>query len=234
MSYFSLFGHKILPFNSMAEMAKSVVEGQQILISVNALTLLNENAELAALTQQHVGYIDGIGTWIVARRYGHAAGVRIAGADLWLEILRHKPSARIYCIGATKDVIESTVAKLKTEFPDLHICGYRDGFLRSAEEEEEVIADVARTRPDFVFVAMGQPRQELLAARMFERHPALYAGLGGSFDVYCGKLDRAPLWLQKCGLEWLYRLVQEPSRWRRMLPLLRILPLLLKPPRSCS
>lgn len=227
---FRINSFEITPYASMAQMAEQVLDQKTILISVNALTLQSTDPELAKLTRQHHGYIDGIGAWWLARRYVRETGTRIAGADLWLELLRQKPDARIYCVGATQEVIEATVAKLKNDFPDLHICGYRNGFLTTSQEEDEVVTDVVRSRPDFVFIAMGQPRQELLAARMFQSHPALYAGLGGSFDVYCGRLNRAPVWVQKLGLEWLYRLLQEPSRWRRMLPLIRVLPLLLKRP----
>lgn len=220
---------RIKPFASLTAMASSVYNKDTILISVNALTLLSGDADLQRLCNKHTGYIDGVGAWLVARQLKSDVGTRIAGADLWLELLRYKPDARVYCVGSTSEIISTVVKKLKVEFPLLTICGYRDGFLNSEQDEDHLLADLKRTQPEYIFIAMGQPRQELLAARLFQAYPALYAGLGGSFDVYSGKLNRAPQWIQRLGMEWLYRLVQEPSRWRRMLPLVKLLPLLLKP-----
>ncbi|HEY4547641.1 MAG TPA: WecB/TagA/CpsF family glycosyltransferase [Pedomonas sp.] len=210
-------------------MARLVSSRKTILISINALSVVSTDPQLASLSHQHTGYLDGIGAWLLAKKYFMNVGVRVAGADLWLELIRQNPQARIYCIGSTDEIITTTVAKIESEFPQLTICGFRNGFLKSDEEEANLVSDIIREKPDFVFIATGQPRQELLAQKLFAFHPALYAGLGGSFDVYSGKLDRAPVWIQRIGMEWLYRLYQEPQRWRRMAPLVKLVPLLLRP-----
>ena len=89
-----------------------------------------------------------------------------------------------------------------------------------------LIKDLFRKKPDVVFVAMGSPKQELLMEEMQQKHAALYQGLGGSFDVYTGNVDRAPKWWVKNNLEWAYRLVKQPSRIKRQIHLVRFLYLL--------
>ena len=89
-----------------------------------------------------------------------------------------------------------------------------------------LIDDIVQTRPDVVFVAMGSPKQELLMEEMQQRHPALYQGLGGSFDVYTNQVKRAPEWWVEHNVEWLYRLLQEPSRIKRQIHRVRFLYLL--------
>ena len=90
-------------------------------------------------------------------------------------------------------------------------------YIKSEEEKLALIEDIAARKPDVVFVAMGSPRQELLMEEMLSRHQAVYQGLGGSFDVYTGRVKRAPVWWQEHGLEWLYRLINDPSRIKRQI-----------------
>ena len=101
--------------------------------------------------------------------------------------------------------------------------GYRNGYIRSEEERQALIADVVVRKPDVVFVAMGSPKQELLMEELLEWHPAIYQGLGGSFDVYTGHVRRAPAWWVRHNLEWAYRLVKEPVRIKRQIHLIRFL-----------
>ena len=86
-----------------------------------------------------------------------------------------------------------------------------------------MLEDITEKRPDVVFVAMGSPKQELLMEEMLERHPAIYQGLGGSFDVYTGNVKRAPKWWVDHNLEFAYRLVKQPSRIKRQIHLVRFL-----------
>lgn len=126
-------------------------------------------------------------------------------------------------MGGKQDVIESTVKKIKEEFEGIRILAYRNGYIQTQEEKNELIEDVMNKRPDIVFVAMGSPKQELLMEEMLERHPAIYQGLGGSFDVYTGNVKRAPKWWVDHGLEWAYRLVKQPSRIKRQIYLVKFL-----------
>ena len=123
-------------------------------------------------------------------------------------------------------MIEATVSKLQKEFPGIQIANYRNGYLKTKEDRKNLLHDIEIKKPDVVFVAMGSPKQELLMEAMFERHTAIYQGLGGSFDVYTGAVKRAPAWWINHGLEWAYRLIKQPSRIKRQIHLVYFLWLL--------
>src|SRR5690606_8478471 len=153
--------------------------------------------------------------------------VKIPGCELWLDIIKayHKNKS-FYLVGGKQEIIEETVAKLKKEFPGINIVAFRNGYVKTEQEKQDLILDIASKNPDVVFVAMGSPKQELLMEEMQQKHRAVYQGLGGSFDVYTGNVDRAPeLWV-KNNLEWAYRLVKQPSRIKRQIHLVRFLYLL--------
>ena len=134
-------------------------------------------------------------------------------------MVRHYPQElqgkTYYLIGGKQEVIDDTIQKLKQEFEGINILGYRNGYIKTKEEREALIKDVAEKKPDVVYVAMGSPKQEFLMADMMKVHPAIYQGLGGSFDVYTGRVKRAPLWWQKHNAEFLYRFLKQPQRYRR-------------------
>jgi exopolysaccharide biosynthesis WecB/TagA/CpsF family protein len=142
------------------------------------------------------------------------------------ELMNKKPvSAKITLTyqDGKQEVIEQTIGKLKIEFPGIQIVAYRNGYIKTDEERNALIDDIAQKKPDVVFVAMGSPKQELLMEEMLQRHAAIYQGLGGSFDVYTGNVKRAPKWWVDHSLEWAYRLVKQPSRIKRQIHLVRFL-----------
>ena len=116
---------------------------------------------------------------------------------------------------------------MRTQFEGIDIVGHRNGYLKSDLEKDDLIKDIADKKPDVVFVAMGSPKQEMLMMEMAEQHPAVYQGLGGSFDVYTGRIKRSPKVMQKLGLEWAFRLMKQPARFRRYLPLVRFITLII-------
>jgi UDP-N-acetyl-D-mannosaminouronate:lipid I N-acetyl-D-mannosaminouronosyltransferase len=120
-------------------------------------------------------------------------------------------------------VIENTVNKLKLDFPCIDIVNYRNGYINSEEEIIALEKDILSKKPDVIFVAMGSPKQELLMQRLINIYPAVYQGLGGSFDVYTGSVKRAPEWWVRNNLEWAYRLIKQPSRIKRQLPLFKFI-----------
>src|SRR5690606_37358697 len=124
-----------------------------------------------------------------------------------------------YLVGAKEEIIKQTVSRLKEKHSDIQIVNFRNGYIRTAEEKQTLISDIVSKKPSIIFVAMGSHKQEHLMEEIQQEHPALYQGLGGSFDVYTGKVDRAPKWWVKNKLEWAYRLVRQPSRIRRQLHL---------------
>ncbi len=142
--------------------------------------------------------------------------MKIAGCELWLKIVERFAGKRsFYIIGGKKAVNDATVERLRHDYPGIDIVGHRDGYLRTADERRALIDDVAVSKPDVVFVAMGSPAQEILMSEMLARHKAIYQGLGGSFDVYTGTVKRAPKWWIDHNAEFAYRLIRQPKRITR-------------------
>ena len=220
-------GIKIFSFKSVDELVSYSLKNQKILIAVNAEKILKSDNQFKSLINNNIGYCDGIGAVWALRSKGAKDAVRIPGVELWLDIIRRNLEHKsFYFVGATQKVIAETVGQLKVEFSGIRILGYRNGYLRSKEEKEALIADIVFKKPDFIFVAMGSPAQEILMSDMLAKHKAIYQGLGGSFDVYTGNVKRAPKVLQSLGLEWFYRLFKQPHRLKRYLPLGRFFYLL--------
>lgn len=209
---------------TMAALVDLAAAGPGVLLAVNAEKIARADPIAVDIAATHVAYPDGIGAVLALRRQGVSAS-RLPGADLWLALVdRYAETRTFYLLGATDSVVRTVAARLRQRHPQLQLW-YRSGYLSSSEQgrlEEEIVGK----RPDFVFVAMGSPRQELLIQRLYALHPAIYVGLGGSFDVFAGVKRRAPRWLQRRGLEWAYRLSREPARLRRLPTYLRFVAML--------
>ena len=217
-----LNGVKVYPFASFEELLAFVAERKGILVAINAEKILHATDETRAIINRNIGYCDGAGALYALRQKGHPEACKIPGCELWLRIVAACYRGRtFYLVGGRQEVIDETVARLGREFPGIRIVGHRNGYLRTPQERAALVDDVAARRPDVVFVAMGSPKQELLMEEMQQRHPAIYQGLGGSFDVYTGHVERAPRWWIDHNLEFLYRLIKQPSRIRRQIHLLR-------------
>ena len=148
--------------------------------------------------------------------------VKIPGCELWLDIIKQNyKSKTFYLIGGKQKVLDQTVLNLKTEYPGIKILNYRNGYIKTEDDELALIKDIITLKPDVVFVAMGSPKQEVLMEKLHQKHKATYQGLGGSFDVYTGAVKRAPNWWVKNNLEWAFRLFKEPSRIKRQIHLIR-------------
>ena len=207
---------KIYPFKSKDEILEYVIDKHKILIALNAEKILKEDERLKKIINENIGYPDGVGAVMALKKKGFEAA-KIPGVELWHDIIeRYHKQKSFYLIGSTDEVIETTVKKLKLEFPGIDIKNYRNGYLK--EGDLEVIKnDLQEKKPDVVFVAMGSPKQEFVMEELLKSYPALYQGLGGSFDVYSGKVKRAPEFFQKTGLEWFYRLLKQPTRIKRQI-----------------
>lgn len=216
MQQVDLNGLKVYPFKSVDQLIDFADERKGILVAINAEKIINANPVTLPIINSNIGYCDGGGATLACKQAGHDGAARIPGCELWLEIIRKLHSDHsFYLIGAKPDVIEDTVKKLREDFPEICIKGYRDGYIKSDEERSSLIDDIALKRPDVVFVAMGSPKQEVLMSDMAQRHKAIYQGLGGSFDVYTGRQKRAPEWWRNHNCEFLYRLITHPKRLLR-------------------
>jgi len=194
------------------------------------IVTLNAEMTMAALADPGLGaaiaaadlvIADGAGVVWALGRQGHRLR-RSPGIELAWALLQQAAQRRwrVALVGASPAVMDDLQAKLKQELPplDLAFCvhGYQD-----AAAWPELQRQLLALRPDLVLVALGVPRQETWIHALAGRRSGLWMGVGGSFDVWAGSKKRAPRWMGRLQIEWLYRLLQEPSRWRRMLALPR-------------
>lgn len=216
-------GVKIYPFKSPEELIGFVEEHKGILVAINAEKILHATEQTRGIINRNIGYCDGVGAVMALKKKGCPDVVKIPGCELWLKIVDawYRKGKSFYLVGSKPEVIEATVDRLVKDYPGIEIAGYRDGYIKSEEEKKTLLNDIAEKKPDVVFVAMGSPKQELLMEEMQCVHPAVYQGLGGSFDVYTGNVERAPKWWVKHNLEWAYRLLRQPSRIGRQIHLVR-------------
>lgn len=216
---------KIISFNSKHDFLNHINNQKKILVAINAEKILKEDEKLKRIINENIGYPDGIGAVMALKQKGLNA-VKIPGSEFWLDIInRYKKEKSFYLIGSTNKVIENTVSKLKQEYPEINILGYQNGFLNEAQKVE-LKEKLLELKPDIIYVAQGSPRQEILMDELIKIHPALYMGLGGSFDIYGGDKKRAPKIFLDLHLEWLYRLLKEPTRIGRQINLVKFLILL--------
>lgn len=212
---------------SRKELMEYAINNKKILVAVNAEKILHATETSRNIINRNLGYPDGIGAVMALKQQGIKQAVKIPGCELWLDILeRYHKEKSFYLVGGKEEIIQETVRKLQEDFPGINILNFRNGYVKSKKEKELLINDISHKKPDVVFVAMGSPKQELLMEELQQQHSALYQGLGGSFDVYTGNVDRAPKWWVKNNLEWAYRLVRQPSRIKRQIHLIRFLYLL--------
>ncbi len=218
--------YKIHAFKNRDQFLDQIRDEHKILVAMNAEKILKDDERLRQLVNANIGYPDGIGAVMALRQKGLDV-VKIPGAEFWLDIIgRFQNEKSFYLVGSAQEVIEETAAKLRRDFPDVNIAGYRNGYLKP-EDIATLKQDLVDTKPDVVFVAQGSPRQEFLMEELMAVHPALYMGLGGSFDVYCGLKKRAPKLFIRLWLEWFYRLLKEPTRIGRQMVLAKFLVLLM-------
>ena len=166
---------------------------------------------------------DGYGLLWAARILGQRLRERVAGSDLLPMIagLSARHGHRLFLLGAMPGVAERAAAVLRRDYPGVSIVGTMAGS-PDPEDEEGIVTAVIDARADVLFVAYGAPRQDLWIHRTLDRLGVpVCMGVGGAFDYVAGVTPRAPLWLRESGLEWLYRLMRQPWRWRRMLVLPR-------------
>ena len=176
-------------------------------------TLLSETADLVLP--------DGAGTVWAGNYLGYTIPERVAGYDLYLRLLEEAANKNlpVYFFGGKPGIAEEAAVEGKCRWPGLNVAGCHNGYF-SAEEESEIVEDINHSGAAMLFAALGAPKQEKWLAKFRkELKPCLLMGIGGSFDVLAGKVQRAPKWMQDAKLEWFYRLLKQPSRFGRMLAL---------------
>jgi N-acetylglucosaminyldiphosphoundecaprenol N-acetyl-beta-D-mannosaminyltransferase len=194
---------------------------QHVVINVDKVVKMESNPDLRkTILDCDLITTDGQPIVWVSKLLGSPLKQRVTGVDLFGALMAHCAERGLhpYLLGARQEVVARTVEVLKGKYPKLQLAGWRNGYW-SAMEEDRVIEEIKKARPDILCIAMGSPKQELFLQKWKqELRVPFVMGVGGSFDVTAGVLKRAPRWMQNCGLEWLYRLGQEPRRlWRRYL-----------------
>jgi N-acetylglucosaminyldiphosphoundecaprenol N-acetyl-beta-D-mannosaminyltransferase len=192
-----------------------------VALNVAKLVNMRRNDELRRdVNESHIVGIDGMGIVWGARALGIDVPERVSGVDLMERLLEvcSQLEFRPYFLGARQDVLERAIVNAAGRWPGLTFAGSRNGYF-SAGEEENIVEEIRATKPDCLFIAMPTPHKE----RFLRKHRdtlniPFIMGVGGSFDVLAGHVSRAPGKMQRAGLEWLYRVYQEPRRmwWRYM------------------
>lgn len=192
--------------------------GQIVTINPEMIQTASKNPDFAnIINNAELVVPDGIGVEIGLKILGHKVR-RIAGIELGRALIDRLAGEPAAFIGAKPEIIEKAVDNLKKEVPDLNPVYVQDGYFK---DDERVLNELTQTHPRLVLVALGSPKQEFFINEAKKRLPdAVFIGLGGSFDVWSGIVQRAPEIYQKMGLEWLYRTVKEPQRFKRIFPTL--------------
>ncbi|MDN2662788.1 WecB/TagA/CpsF family glycosyltransferase [Psychromonas sp. 14N.309.X.WAT.B.A12] len=190
---------------------------------LNAAKIVNMQKNPAlreSVTSSNLILADGSAVVTASKVLNKRLPERVAGIDLMYGIMErgNKSGYRVFCLGATEAVSEEIERQITKHYPGLVIAGRQNGYF-SDEQQQQVAENIAQAKADVLFVAITSPKKEQFMAKWGEvmRVPVVH-GVGGSFDVFAGKVKRAPLIWQKMGMEWFYRVLQEPKRlWKRYL-----------------
>lgn len=185
------------------------------------MTALEQPKYMKVMKEAELLVPDGAGLVWAASACGQPVAERVAGFDLLHRLMDvgQQHGWKVYLLGSTSEVIQATAARLQSLYPGIVIAGYRDGFFGS-DQDAEVIATIRAAAPDLLFVARGADNQEpWIGEHKQQLNVPVMMGVGGSFDIISGKSKRAPVAFQKLRLEWFYRLLKEPHRYKRMLVL---------------
>ena len=188
---------------------------------VNAAKVVNMQKDIQlrnAVLSSDVILPDGMSIVWASRFFGSPLPERVTGIDLMFEILKlcDQKQYRVYLLGATDDIVKTVVTRIKNDFPMVEITGFRNGYFKETDERS-IAEEIKNSKSDVLFIGITSPKKEIFLSRWarYMEVPVCH-GVGGSFDVIAGKVKRAPEFIQKIGLEWLFRVYQEPRRlWKR-------------------
>jgi len=193
---------------------------QHVVVNVAKIVHMKRDHALAESIQAcDVINIDGMGVVWGARMLGHDVPERVAGIDLFGRLLEIAVDCQwpVYLLGATDAVVTRTVERVTERYRGLQVAGYSNGYFW--DDEEATVNAIRNSGARLLFVAITSPKKEIFIERWKDQLGVDFVmGVGGTFDVIAGKVRRAPAWMQRCGLEWLFRVIQEPRRmWKRYL-----------------
>lgn len=194
------------------------IKGNYICVSnVHTTVMSYEDESYKAI--QNSGFMalpDGKPLSIVSKKRGFKEAERVTGPDLMEEIFKisEERGYSHYFYGSTQETLDILRVKLKEKYPNIGIAGmYSPPFRKLTKEEDiEIVNNINKTNPDFLWIGLGAPKQEIWMSEHKNNVNGLMIGVGAGFDYHAGNLSRAPKWMQSMSLEWLYRLLQDPKR----------------------
>ena len=207
--------------DAVEEMIERRVPVQHVVINALKVNLMRKDENLRKIVNEcPLINADGASIVLAAKMLKIPLKERVAGFDLFVRLVEEASDKnyKIYLFGAREEVVKKVKAIFERKYPTLQIVGYRNGYFTEADEPE-IVKNIAESGADMMFVAFSSPKKEYWIRRYLkELNIPFVMGVGGSFDVIAGTTKRAPLWMQKCGMEWFYRFIQEPGRlWKRYL-----------------
>lgn len=218
--------HPLTMGEAVSVLEESITSGEQAFV-------VTANAEIIMMCQEDAGYKkivsqdaqlvlpDGAGAVWAGRHLGNKVPERVAGFDLYCQLLDKaaQKGYKAFFFGGSHGIAEAAKAKSEELYPGVQVVGCRNGYFKE-EESQAIIDEINASGADMLFAALGAPKQEKWLVRYREQlKPKILMGIGGSFDVFAGKMERAPKWMQDASLEWLFRLYKQPSRFMRMMAL---------------
>jgi N-acetylglucosaminyldiphosphoundecaprenol N-acetyl-beta-D-mannosaminyltransferase len=217
-----------LNYSGLIKEINSIIEENKkaniVAVNPEKFIAMENNPELRRLISQATFKIpDGIGVILASKIKGGSIQSRITGVDLLEEVLKlaNLNKYKIFLYGGKENVVRGATDVISVKYPHAQIVGFSDGY---EKDQEKLIKNINDSGAQIIFVALGSPKQELwIEENMSRLHTNIYQGVGGSFDVISGNVQRAPEMFRKAGLEWLYRLTTQPSRFRRQLALPKFL-----------
>ena len=214
-------------------MAEAVNSLEQRMLGGEQTFVVTANAEIIMMCQDDAEYNniiskqaelvlpDGAGAVWAGRHLGYKVPERVAGFDLYNQLLglSAQKGYKAYFFGGSPGIAEAAKAKSEEMYPGVQVVGCHNGYFTDADVPA-IIKEINNSGAEMLFVALGAPKQEKwILAHRHELRPRILMGIGGSFDVLAGKMERAPKWMQDASLEWAFRLYKQPSRFMRMMAL---------------
>lgn len=214
-------------------MAEAVNSLEQRMLGGEQTFVVTANAEIIMMCQDDAEYNniiskqaelvlpDGAGAVWAGRHLGYKVPERVAGFDLYNQLLAlsAQKGYKAYFFGGSSGIAEAAKAKSEEMYPGVQVVGCHNGYFTDADVPA-IIKEINNSGAEMLFVALGAPKQEKwILAHRHELRPRILMGIGGSFDVLAGKMERAPKWMQDASLEWAFRLYKQPSRFMRMMAL---------------
>ncbi len=220
--HITLFGvpiAKITMEQTLGLVKEAIIKREQLhhsVVNAGKIVLMQKDEELKqSVVNADLINADGMAVVWAARLCRKKLPERVTGIDLMINLVKmaHENGYSCYFLGAKKDVVEKVVSTYSDMYSSHVIAGYQDGYF-SDEESPKVAEQITQSGANILFVAITTPKKEIFLDQKKEilKNVNMIMGVGGSFDVVAGKVERAPEWMQKSGLEWFYRFIQEPRR----------------------